>query len=190
MPCFARNGAGCRRGRYTMRRLIYLQQKTTKRTITHMSSGKQSRIPQFYAVSDTESLEKAGFWGPKRGRNKMNNTESAGFILHQAWILHPILHPKYPTNKGTFKDWCRNVGEKHKTFFGESRLRKCKTPDFFEVNLRTFEAKHRNFTSKKSDVFGFRTGSELPKKTGPWPLDPYRKTSLYGKQDKRSKTVS
>ena len=88
----------------------------------------------------------------------MNNTESAGFILHPAWILHPILHPKYPINKGTFKDWCRNVGEKHKTFFGESRLRKCKTPDFFEANLRTFEAKHRNFTSKKSDVFGVRTG--------------------------------
>ena len=117
MPCFAWNGAGCRRGRHTMRRLIYLQQKTTKRTITHKSSGKRSRIPQFYAVSDTESLEKAGFWGPKRGRNKMNNTESAGFILHQAWILHPILHPKHPINKETFKDWCRNVGEKHKTFW-------------------------------------------------------------------------
>ena len=45
----------------------------------------------------------------------------------------------------------------------EDRLRKCKTSDFFEANLRTFEAKHRNFITKKSDVFGFRTDSDSPK---------------------------
>ena len=42
------------------------------------------------------------------------------------------------------------------------RFRKLKTSDFFETNLRTFEAKHRNFSLKKSDVFDFRTGSEPP----------------------------
>ena len=55
-------------------------------------------------------------------------------------------------------DWCRNEGEKHKTFFGENRFRKLKTSEFFASNLRTFEAEHWNFTLKKSDVFGFRTG--------------------------------
>ena len=31
-----------------------------------------------------------------------------------------------------------------------------KTSDFFEANIRTFRAKHRNFIPKKSDVFSFR----------------------------------
>ena len=58
-----------------------------------------------------------------------------------------------------------NVGYFYKTFFREEHrsgflyaFGKLKTSDFFEVNLRTFETKHRNFSSKKSDVFGFRTG--------------------------------
>ena len=33
-----------------------------------------------------------------------------------------------------------------------------KTPDFFATKCRTFKAKHRNFPSKKSDVFIFRSG--------------------------------
>ena len=69
--------------------------------------------------------------------------------------------------KGVFVNWCRKCSFFQKTFFGEGGRRtgwKCKTSDFFEANLRTFEAKHRNFTSKKSDVSGFRTGSEPPKK--------------------------
>ena len=33
-----------------------------------------------------------------------------------------------------------------------------KTPDFFASMCRTFKAKHRNFPSKKSDVFIFRSG--------------------------------
>ena len=32
-----------------------------------------------------------------------------------------------------------------------------KTSDFFEKNIRTFNAKHRNFVLKKSDVSGFPT---------------------------------
>ena len=33
-----------------------------------------------------------------------------------------------------------------------------KTPDFSATKCRTFKAKHRNFPSKKSDVFIFRSG--------------------------------
>ena len=51
----------------------------------------------------------------------------------------------------------------NQNFFWRSRLGKCKTSDFLGTNLRTFKAKHRNFTFKKSDVFDFRTGSEIPK---------------------------
>ena len=41
-------------------------------------SGKRQTARQFYTVSDTESQGNAGYRGPKRGKNKMNNTESAG----------------------------------------------------------------------------------------------------------------
>ena len=126
-------------------------------------SRKLSIVEQFHTLFGTESKGNAGDWDPKRRKNKMDNTKNVGWILHPARILHPILHRKFSINKGNFKDWCRNVGEKQKTFFGEDRFRKWKTSDFFEANLRTFEAKHRNFILKKSDVFGFRTGSELPK---------------------------
>ena len=40
---------------------------------------------------------------------------------------------------------------------GENAAGNGKTPDFFATKCRTFHAKHRNFTSKKSDVFDFRT---------------------------------
>ena len=32
----------------------------------------------------------------------------------------------------------------------------CKTSDFFDANIRTFDDKHRNFCPKKSDVLSFR----------------------------------
>ena len=32
----------------------------------------------------------------------------------------------------------------------------CKTSDFFDANIRTFDDKHRNFCPKKSDVLNFR----------------------------------
>ena len=121
-------------------------------------------VRQFPALFGTESEENAGYWGQKRGKYKMNDTESAGWILHPPRILHPILHRKFPIYKGVLKDWCRKCRRKTKNFFWRSRLRKCKTSDFFEANLRTFGAKHRNFTSKKSDVFDFRTSSAPPKK--------------------------
>ena len=38
-----------------------------------------------------------------------------------------------------------------------------KTPDFFATKCRTFKAKHRNFPSKKSDVF-IRSGCRHKKK--------------------------
>ena len=59
-------------------------------------------------------------------------------------------------------DWCRNVGEKHKTIFGENRLRKLKTSDFFDRNIGTFDAKHPYFLSKKSDVLQLPEGSLSP----------------------------
>ena len=37
-----------------------------------------------------------------------------------------------------------------------SPFRKSKTSDFFEVNIRTFDAKHPYFCPKKSDVSDFR----------------------------------
>ena len=40
---------------------------------------------------------------------------------------------------------------------GENAAGNGKTPDFSASNIRTFHTKHRNFTSKKSDVFDFRT---------------------------------
>ena len=102
---------------------------------------------------------------PKVEKTRVNNAENVGFILHPASILHPILHPKFPMYKGNFKDWCRKCRRKTQNFFWRRGFGKPKTSDFFEANLRTFEAKHRNFILKKSDVFGFRTGSELSKKT-------------------------
>ena len=106
-------------------------------------------------------------------------------ILHR--ILHPILHPKISAKTGNLYVWCRKCrfffqnffwgrGGKYCSFFGicwEKPLspsaarnvwirqwgnRKSKTSDFFDGNLRTFEAKHRNFSPKKSDVFEFRKG--------------------------------
>ena len=62
--------------------------------------------------------------------------------------------------QGIFAPWCRNVGYFQKTFLGERHLKrfhlqvgKSKTSDFFATNCRTFMPKHRNFPSKKSDVF-------------------------------------
>ena len=40
----------------------------------------------------------------------------------------------------------------------EMRTFFAKTSDFLGINLRTFDAKHRNFPSKKSDVFTFPAG--------------------------------
>ena len=40
---------------------------------------------------------------------------------------------------------------------GENAAGNGKTSDFFAKKCRTIHAKHRNFTSKKSDVFDFRT---------------------------------
>ena len=39
----------------------------------------------------------------------------------------------------------------------ENTAKQTKTSDFSASNIRTFHNKHRNFTSKKSDVFDFRT---------------------------------
>ncbi len=116
-------------------------------------------VEQFCAVFGAEWKGKSRILRAKRGKNKVNNAENVGFVLHPAWILHPILHPKSPINKGDFKDWCRKCRRKTQNFFWRRGFGNPKTSDFFEANLRTFEAKHRNFTLKKSDVFGFRTDS-------------------------------
>ena len=116
-------------------------------------------VEQFCVVFGAEWKGKSRILRAKRGKNKVNNAENVGFILHPAWILHPILHPKSPINKGDFKDWCRKCRRKTQNFFWRRGFGNPKTSDFFEANLRTFEAKHRNFTLKKSDVFGFRTDS-------------------------------
>ena len=62
-------------------------------------------------------MKKAGYWRQKIVKNKMNDTENVGSILHPASILHPILHRKSPMYKGIFMDGCRNVGENQKKFF-------------------------------------------------------------------------
>ena len=41
----------------------------------------------------------------------------------------------------------------------EYPFRKTKTSDFFDGNIRTFEAKHPYFCLKKSDVFDFRNAA-------------------------------
>ena len=43
---------------------------------------KLSIAEQFCAVFGTESQRNAGYWGQKRGKNKVNNRENVGFILH------------------------------------------------------------------------------------------------------------
>ena len=66
-------------------------------------------------------------------------------------------------------DWCRNVGEKHKTFLErENRFRKLKTSDFFGIKFRCFALKVRMFASKKSDVFIFRNAVHLQSNTTRW----------------------
>ena len=45
------------------------------------------------------------------------------------------------------------IGERERFF------RRLKTSDFFDRNIRTFEAKHPYFCLKKSDVFIFRNGA-------------------------------
>ena len=50
-------------------------------------------------------------------------------------------------------------------------FRKSKTSDFFDTNIRTFEAKPRNFALKKSDVFRVPKGKR--RKTAPeWRITP------------------
>ena len=51
-----------------------------------------------------------------------------------------------------------NVGHFRKPFFVVV-YGKCKTSDFFDANLRTFDAKPPYFCPKKSDVFVFRKKS-------------------------------
>ena len=60
------------------------------------------------------------------------------------------LSPKLTQNPNFFRGEDRNDSQ---SGYGNP-----KTPDFFEGNIRTFKAKHRNFPSKKSDVFDFRKG--------------------------------
>ena len=42
-----------------------------------------------------------------------------------------------------------------------------KTSDFFEANIRTFRAKHRDFVAKKSDVFIFPAGNAVKSRNIP-----------------------
>ena len=79
---------------------------------------KNAKKPRSFMVYLTRNhMKKAGYWGQKIVKNKMNDTENVGSILHPASILHPILHRKSPMYKGIFIDGCRNVGENQKTFF-------------------------------------------------------------------------
>ena len=47
------------------------------------------------------------------------------------------------------RKYCQKEGKRH----GKCRFSGQKTPEFSGVNIRTFEAKPRNFALKKSDVF-------------------------------------
>ena len=48
--------------------------------------------------------------------------------------------------------------------FTKSRLGEAKTSDFFDTNIRTFDAKHPYFVPKKSDVscFPAENGAKMP----------------------------
>ena len=74
-------------------------------------------------------------------------------------ILHPILHPKKPVHKGSFVKGCRKCRTFSQNIFFVVVYGKCKTSDFFDANLRTFDAKPPYFCPKKSDVFVFRKKS-------------------------------
>ena len=78
---------------------------------------KRQKVRQFPAAFGTEMHENAWDWGQKRRGKEMKNTENVGFILHPVWILHPILHPKFPMYKGNFMDGCRKCRRKLQNFF-------------------------------------------------------------------------
>ena len=76
-------------------------------------------------------------------------------------ILHPILHQKLRENTEVFRHRCRKCRRFFKKLFCRGKkeaFRKLKTSDFFEINIRTFDAKYPYFCPKKSDVFDFRKG--------------------------------
>ena len=109
----------------------------------------------FAAIFERFYTERKGYPTPRK---------AAKAILHP--FLHPILHLKPSVNTGYPWHWCRKCRIFSQTFFrgegrndSQSEYGNPKTPDFFEENIRTFKAKHRNFPSKKSDVFDFRKGS-------------------------------
>ena len=124
--------------------------------------GNAKKPSSFMLYPARNHKEKQGFEAKNEGKTRWKNRKCR---------INPTPRPEsytlsftrnYQYIKGLSRIGVGNVGFFLKTFFreeGEDRLRKCKTSDFFEANLRTFEAKHRNFTLKKSDVFGFRTGS-------------------------------
>ena len=65
------------------------------------------------------------------------------------------------------RKYCRKEGKRH----GKCRFSGKKTPEFSGVNIRTFEAKPRNFALKKSDVFRVPKGKR--RKTAPeWRITP------------------
>ena len=51
--------------------------------------------------------------------------------------------------------FCSKTNQEKRQNRREMRTFFAKTSDFLGINLRTFDAKHRNFASKKSDVFTF-----------------------------------
>ena len=72
------------------------------------------------------------------------NTKNVELSYIKWVILHPIIHMKVSMYNGGFTNWCRNVGENTQNIFSE-RIWKRKTPAFFDTNIRTYRAKHRNF---------------------------------------------
>ena len=53
------------------------------------------------------------------------------------------------------ESWLPQNGKANLKKIGGRSFRKTKTSDFFDENIRTFEAKHPYFCSKKSDVLLF-----------------------------------
>ena len=108
----------------------------------------------FAAIFERFYTERKGYPTPRK---------VAKAILHP--VLHPTLHLKPSVNTAYPGHWCRKCRIFFTNFFrgedrndSQSEYGNPKTPDFFEGNIRTFKAKHRNFPSKKSDVFDFRKG--------------------------------
>lgn len=83
--------------------------------------------------------------------SRAKKRSNSNVLQYPTYILKDICQTK---NKGlhyTTPGFLSKMAQKRQ----KTALFRQKTPDIFEINIRTFEAKHRNFAPKKSDVSAF-----------------------------------